>query len=281
MSTRLRWEICFAGSMVTVEYDCPLVKEILDSIIYPFESNGPDEPHASFFLDVSQDTPPIISIYQNGQEVHKSRQIANVSESLMSLICHQLADNSQSGLLFHAAGLARKKDGILIPGGIGKGKSTFTAWMLSLGFDYLSDEMVYFPWKSNRMISLHRPLNIKKPSRVVIDRIVDVNNPGKNTLVGTHSDLIDPALINPKTKYTQPVVKWILFPTYKKDVNPSWQYLTTAQTGLELMKCLVNARNLPAHGFSETARLARSAQGIIFTYSSFDQIKHRILELFN
>jgi hypothetical protein len=48
--------------------------------------------------------------------------------------------------------------------------------------------------------------------------------------------------------------------------------LSQAQAGLALMECLVNARNLPGHGFSEIVRLARAARAYQMSYADFAQI---------
>jgi len=80
-------------------------------------------------------------------------------------------------------------------------------------------------------------------------------------------------MLKPDNHYQQPPVSMILFPHYQADGEFDWQVLSPAQTGLELMQFLINARNLPAHGFGEVARLARKSKAYKFTYSSFDQIE--------
>ena len=66
------------------------------------------------------------------------------------------------------------------------------------------------------------------------------------------------------------------FPRYQPQGEAEWQPLSAAQTAQNLMRSLVNARNLPDHGFHEAARLARLAQGVAFQYSHFNQIEEHL-----
>jgi hypothetical protein len=179
-------------------------------------------------------------------------------------------------MLFHAAGMGFQDKGILVPGGIGFGKSTFTAWMVTQGCDYFSDEFVYFPLETDEMHAFYRPLHLKKPSRKVLEHSIDYEAHNDLIMVGSHSDLVHPTLIRQNNRYYQPAVRLILFPHYQTDGEFEWQELTPAQTGLELMQFLINARNLPDHGFGEIARLSRTTKAIKFTYSSFQQIEKAI-----
>jgi len=49
----------------------------------------------------------------------------------------------------------------------------------------------------------------------------------------------------------------IIFPQYLPGGDFTTRSLSKAETGLELMQCLINARNLPEHGFPEVVRLAK------------------------
>jgi len=279
MSPHFQRLIHFAGNTVAVEYDSPLAGEILDLIIYPFEAAGAAKPYAVFRVDVSSDSPPAYTLYQDGNQTYQSSSRVDAAEMLLSQVCHELAMDSRDGLLFHAAGLARNGAGILLPGGISAGKSTFTAWMVSLGFDYLTDELVYIPWETDTMVSFARPLHLKKPSRPVLSPLMNYAEPGDRILAGSYSDLAHPSLLAEPRPYSQPPVRHILFPRYQPQAEFNWQALSPAQAGLELMQCLINARNLPDHGFSEAARLARSAGAVKITYSFFSQIEKQILSI--
>ncbi|MFN8459220.1 MAG: hypothetical protein U0401_31985 [Anaerolineae bacterium] len=56
--------------------------------------------------------------------------------------------------------------------------------------------------------------------------------------------------------------------------------LSQAQAGLALMQCLLNARNLPEHGFPEVTRLIRQVPAYHLGYSHFGQLEGQIEQLF-
>jgi hypothetical protein len=64
----------------------------------------------------------------------------------------------------------------------------------------------------------------------------------------------------------------IVFPEFKNGADFSFSPMTRAQAGFGLMQCLINARNLPGHGFSNTADLARFLPAFRMIYGDFNQI---------
>jgi hypothetical protein len=73
----------------------------------------------------------------------------------------------------------------------------------------------------------------------------------------------------------------IIFPCYQPAAQFDLQPLTKAQAGLELMKCLINARNLPGHGFAEISRLVKIAPAYKMSYANFEQVDNTIERLLN
>lgn len=55
--------------------------------------------------------------------------------------------------------------------------------------------------------------------------------------------------------------------------------MTKAQTGLALMQCLINARNLPGHGFTEISRLAQTVPAYTMRYPGFEQVGEMVERL--
>lgn len=274
-------QIHYAGHCVTVEYNHQIIGNILSKIIYSFPSSNQNKNPSILRGEYLEDPDPTYILFLEGEQIYKTKHLVDFAEMLLSKICYQLAFHSKDGMLFHAAGLGYNNHGILVPGGIGYGKSTFTAWMVAQGCNYLSDEFVYIPWKSNEMQSFYRPLHLKKPSRSVLESIIDYQS--NNTLImeGNHSDLVHPLLLKPDNHYYQPEVNLILFPKFQSQSDLIWKELSPAETGLELMQFLINARNLPEHGFGEITRVARKVKALKFTYSSFNQIKNNIFSLLN
>lgn len=216
-----------------------------------------------------------LALYRDGELLCAGDCDAALAERLLGEVGLHLADRSQGGLLFHAGALAWGGQGLLLPGSIGAGKTTLTMWLAlngSAGLEYLSDEMVFFPSGSQAMQSYTRPLNLKSPSRAALKDSFDFVGQAGRLLSTPYGDLISPELLGFAGPRPAPPLRLVMFPRYQVECDPLCRPLSKAQVGLALMECLVNARNLPEHGFREIARLARTAPAYRLRYSHFEQI---------
>jgi hypothetical protein len=220
-----------------------------------------------------------LALYRDGALLCAGDCDAALAERLLGEVGLHLADKSQGGLLFHAGALAWGGQGLLLPGSIGAGKTTLTMWLALKGgggLEYLSDEMVFFPGGSQAMQSYTRPLNLKSPSRAALKDSFDFAGQAGRLLSTAYGDLIPPDLLGFASARQPPPLRLVIFPRYQADCDPLCRPLSKAQAGLVLMECLVNARNLPGHGFPEIARLARVAPAYRLRYSRFEQIERQI-----
>lgn len=269
--------ISYAGSTVAIAYD-DAVSELIDFLFRHAPTAEGSEPAVSYRLPHPDDQGNL-SLYRGQAPIYHGDSIPALAERLMGDVCHELAERSQGGLLFHAGGLAWQGRGILLPGGISAGKTTLTAWLTARGLDYLSDELIFFARGSERLTPFTRPLNLKHTSRPALQSVLNFEAPADQILRHARFDLVSATLLNPESRPGEPPLDLILFPRYEAGAPFELRHLTGGQTGLALMECLVNARNLPEYGFPEVVRLARGAPGYILRYSHFDQIEEPLEEL--
>jgi hypothetical protein len=65
----------------------------------------------------------------------------------------------------------------------------------------------------------------------------------------------------------------VVFPDYESKASFSAAAISKAEAGLNLMACLINARNLPEHGHGEVARVVREVPAFRVRYGSFAQVE--------
>ena len=206
------------------------------------------------------------------KEIYAGDSLAALANSLMDTSIYNLADKCSSGMLFHAACLSWKGKGVMLPAQSGHGKTTLSAWLLSNGFDYLTDELVYMPLNSLRATCFGRPLNVKYGSRDIINELLGDNRDDTSIIRGPIAMLVPPTLIRTDNQPVEPDVNMIFFPGYRADAEFSLEKLSPAQTGMSMMACLVNARNLPGDGFKATVNLARQVPAYSISYPDFDGV---------
>jgi hypothetical protein len=221
--------------------------------------------------------PGALALYRDDALIYEGHSEAELAELLMGDVCFHLADRSRGGLLFHAAGLAWQGKGLVMPGEVGAGKTTLTVWLMAQGMDYLTDELVFVPHGADVIQTFPRPLNVKRTSRPALQAALpfDFEAHAAHILSTRHADLIPAALLRP-VQVSEPPLGLMIFPRYLPGGEFSLRPLSKARAGLALMECLINARNLPGHGFSEVARLAQKAPAYQLNYADFGQIKGRI-----
>jgi hypothetical protein len=268
MRTRL---INFAGSTVAIEYDGAQAAHVIAFLYRHVPQAGAAEPHVTYRLLSDGESGEMV-LHRGARLLYDGGSAADLANLLLGDSCHELADQSRGGLLFHAAALARRGKGLILPGTIGAGKSTLAAWLLARGFDYLTDELVFVAPGAGGFQAFTRPLNLKPPARAILQRQLDFEGQSHQFFSGSQFDLIPPSLINRCSHVSEPDLSLILFPRYLPESAFELRRLSKAQAGLELMQCLVNARNLPDYGFSEITRLARKVPAYQMRYAGFDQI---------
>lgn len=268
---RLSRTITFANSAVTIGYTGSREANIINFLYRYLPNEVACTPHTRFWLSI--DDNGYFGLFRDEALVHKVREEAIIAERLLGDSCYHLADKSSKGLLFHAAVVGWQNQGILLPGASGAGKSTLTAWLLNQGFTYLTDELAFVPHNSLFLHAFTRPLNLKQPSWNVIQPLL-INPQAKQIMSGPRTRLISPTLFNSNTPRSSISPRLIIFPQYQRDGLFEWCKLSAAQAGLALMKCLINARNLPGHGFAQVARLARAVPAYTMRYADFEQLDH-------
>jgi hypothetical protein len=271
MSEEHRRLVSFADSTVAVEYSGSRVAAIVDFLYRYVPADSDVPPHVTYRV-TSDDQSGVLHLYRDDMLIHVGDSEAILAELLMGDANYHLADQSRGGLLFHAAGLVWQGKGVILPGKIGAGKTTLTVWLLAQGLDYLTDELVFVPHGADTIQTLTRPLNVKKSSWAALQTALPFDLAHTARILSTpRSDLIPPDLLRP-VQLSEPPLSLMIFPRYLPDSEFSLRPLSKAQAGLALMKCLINARNLPDHGFSEIARLAQIAPAYKLSYANFDQI---------
>jgi len=272
--------LSFACNTVAIKWEGALAGGVVDFLFGAMAQ--PENPPGEFLATYSLtqgDGPDRLILVRDGAQIYAGNGRGFAAELLLSGASRDLAERSTGGLFFHAAALEVKDGMLLMPAGIGDGKSTFTLWLTTRGYSYLTDEAVYVPEGSDTASPFIRPLSLKKPSRSILEASFDFVENSAQLLPSSESDLIHPSILTRAPGKTELPVRIVIFPRYRPEAPFSWEPLTGARTAHELMQCLVNARNLPDHGFREAVRLAKTARGYTVTYSNFDQIAGKIDEV--
>jgi hypothetical protein len=279
VTTRL---VAFAHSAVAVNYQENQAAVLVDFLFGGLPATAEPPPHVTLRLLPGKKLGELV-LHRADDRLNTGHPAA-IAEQLLGYVGYELADRSQGGLLFHAAALAWQGRGLLLPAFTGAGKSTLAAWLLGRGFSYLTDELAFVPAGSVWLHGFIRPLSLKWPSRAVLAlppltvAETSVGSP-LQSLHTPHLDLVSPALLGTSASLNGAPLHLIVFPQYQAGATLALHPLSRAQAGKALLECLINARNLPDHGFFEVTRLARHLRAYHLVYGRFNQLDQRLMDL--
>ncbi|SHH42937.1 hypothetical protein [Desulfofustis glycolicus] len=183
---------------------------------------------------------------------------------LMNEILEQCIIDNDRHHAVHAAAVSLGSTCLVLPGTSGAGKSTLTAWLVSRGFSYLTDELVMLD--DQRVIAFTRPINLKK----MVPFLAPLAGRCRDLLVQAREGIMIPHRLLGGNRISpdaiEPRVTHFIFPRFQAGESPGLQEISAAQSCLQLMQCHVNARNLEKLGIPSLARVIRNCRSFSLTY---------------
>ena len=266
--------VAFAGSRVRIAYRGSRASKIVQFLYRDAEDCESDRLQARFAI-VEQPASGVVVVRRDDRACYKGRSLAEAARTLQESASEALAAGSIRGVLFHAAAVRRGEHLLLFPGSTGAGKTTLTVQLIALGFQYLTDELSFVPDASLSVQALSRPLCIKASGRDVIPRGLATQE-GWAALSGPAAMLLRPPAAGAAGDPTPAMLAGVVFPRFRPDAPVRLKRLTSAACGLRLMACLLNARNLPEHGFPAVSEMARRVPSYELVYGDSFKAARRL-----
>jgi hypothetical protein len=264
--------ISFGNSAVRIVYDGDACRELIDFLFGGMGTEGNADPHRTFRLSyemkecqfqVECTDPPESSHGDAG----------SVGVYLMERVCYHLADRCSNGLLFHGACLAKERRAYFLPGRSGSGKSSLSLYLTRhLGYEFLTDEFTLIEPGKGLCRGLTRPIHLKAAAAKLFPELNEKDWLPIHPVEGKPcARLVGISAVKPARQVSYPLAA-IIHPQYKAGETTSLQPLSAADAALHLTGCLINARNLPGHGFAELTRLVQTIPAWHLVYSSHDDL---------
>jgi hypothetical protein len=264
--------VSFGGSSVRIDCVGDQSGFLLDLLFGDLPPSPGPPPHLT--LRVRADSVSGVYTLDGAGARHRAASTGELASALLDRTTYHLADRSRGGLLLHAAAVRSTKGCLVLPGTTGAGKTMLAAWLARRGFGYLTDELVYVPLGSQDVHAFVRPLRFKASAGLVSGMpIVDCGGAASLTLDDRGATIVCARLLGGTIPSSAAVLDGLVFPRYEASAPFRLEPLSSGRAALELMACLINARNLPAHGFREVTRLVRQVRPFALKYGDFSQIE--------
>lgn len=205
--------------------------------------------------------------------------LGDLAYNLSDCLVFHFADKIKDAFCIHAGAVAFDNKAFLIVGESGAGKSTFTAWLVSQGATYLTDELSIID-KYGLVTGLSRPIQIKWHGTDTAFALVDSKDnliPGSK-VSGIPISAFSKKSISDTDKQYQ--LSGVIFINYQKLADYQLTKLSSAEAGIKIMQNYVNARNIDKFGFTDLMSLIQNMPAYHLQYSTFSDCE-TLPEFFN
>ena len=231
--------------------------------------------HPLHHIELSEDSSGELVVLQDGMPETRNPSDAVIALRLIERATYHFADRCADGPVFHGGCVGWEGQATLLVGGSGSGKTCLTTFLLTQGLDYLTDELIFVsdPAENPVCQGFARPLNLKNSARALFPDLTQ-HPAALATPFGSliHPDSALALAQQPGKVVRQARLVRIIFPTYRAGKAFEFAPLSKAKAVLLLMQNLINARNLPEHGFRLVSALCQSVPAYTLQYSDFEQI---------
>lgn len=264
----------FGGDYVAIEWSGAKALSLIDFLCCDLETTETEPARTLLKLSVEDGEQPHYLLREGRREIYGGGDYYELAYALINEIIYQVIVDNNSGLAIHSGALSINGRGVLLPGQSGSGKSTFSAWLLSRGWNYLTDELVFLDLVEKTIDPLTRPLSLKSGSIPIIKDMVPC--PSDAVIEGPAGMMVPHRLFSSNFSRKRPPLALVLFPQYEENAQTRVTKMSGALGCARLLECYVNARNLEDHGIDRLAALVRTTPVYHLTYSSFDGVEEML-----
>lgn len=194
--------------------------------------------------------------------------LGDLAYNLSDCLVFHFADKIKDAFCIHAGAVVFDNKAFLIVGESGAGKSTFTAWLVSQGATYLTDELSIID-KHGFVTGLSRPIQIKWHGTDTAFALVDSKDnliPGSKVSGIPISAFYNKVISNTEQQYQ---LSGIIFINYQQSADYQLTKLSSAEAGMKVMQNYVNARNVDRFGFTDLMETINKTPCYHLKYSNF------------
>lgn len=270
--------VCFGGSCVRVIAEDQAADDLVKYVFSAIPDSSASEPHRTFIVRSESNAEKLQARCLDLPE-EISGDAGSVAIFLMERVCFHLADQSAAGLLFHGACLVKNEKAIMLPARSGSGKSTLALHLArEHGWQFLTDELTLVQPGSWLCTGFTRPIHLKPAAAGLFPDLNQEDYLLVRPQSTNSSRLVTVRAAQPASEKAYPLAG-VLYPHFHTGAETVLQPLSAADAALHLTTCLINARNLPGHGFAEVTQLAKSIPSWQLEYGQFEAIHDLDLRL--
>jgi hypothetical protein len=206
------------------------------------------------------------------------------TESASSLVpalvqaLNALAVPSWDGVTCHAGGVARGRDGIVLPADPGAGKTTLTAGLVRAGFSYLTDEAVAFRPGTATIEPFTKPLSIDPGAWFLFPELEPRANVGSDDYKKDQWQ-VPPDAFRPDAAGHPCAARLVVFPSYTEGADTTLVPVGRAEALVDLAKNTFSFNQKSRAALDELAGVVRRVDCYRLTVGTLDAAVELVVQL--
>ncbi len=266
--------ISFAGQSLAISFPAAAAS-IIDFTFRGFSTpEKPAQPRIKVLYDAKTQ---LFSVISDNALIGENLPPADLSLLLLRRCSYSLTSAVSKGLLLQGAAVQRDNRAVLMPGGMGIGKSLLTSWLLSHGYAYLSDELAYFPHENKQFSGLNTPIHLQKEGRNIFEGFSPFLPLSDNCLQNDQHLLFAAELITEEPPVSTGELALLLFIEHSNTPLPDIEALSPAVAAKQLLTALPPTHNNPVDNFRRLAALTRKTPALLVRYSTLQTLETFLL----
>lgn len=256
-----------------VEIDCnnQAAYDLCDFLFGDFPTPAQNSRKLKQFSLISSGPKPSLSLWDDERRLYFGNSKYQVCFILMNKVITRCIATNENKHAIHAAAVFKDDSCIIIPGKSGSGKSSLTLWLLTNGYHYLTDELIFLS-ETGKVTPLTRPICLKVNKKNSHWPMHNLHN--EQLVQSNEGTMIPHRLVTKNFHRKTPQVTHIVFPRFDKESDPSLEVISHARSSLYLLQAHVNARNLQKHGVPVISKIIKECTSFKLTYNNFEDLQH-------
>jgi hypothetical protein len=211
------------------------------------------------------------AIFEDGAPTIEALSREDALLHLSEIVIRRLAEHVDTGVSLHSGVVGWNGRSVLIPGDSGAGKSSLTAWFVSKGFDYVTDELAVL--NGEGIVGFPRSLMLRSGADTAVSQFprfagFTMRQAGPALMIQPEN----PANARPGDLPQDLPCGLSIFPAFERGASLAIESISPAKACVRLAACSGNTHSLPDGWFAALNEFVRRVPAVEVSYGAFTQI---------
>jgi len=262
--------IYFCDQSLLINYP-PQAAQSIDFTFQQFQTVSDTAPLSTITVKFN-DAEDSFTVDQDGKMAGTGLDPVELSLLLLSRVAFTFSRSITGRPAILGSALAHNNKVVLIVGDYSPERSLLTTWLLSRGYQAITNNLLVIDEHTQDCFGLPLPIHIKKDGVSVIEDILPLHD-DKLFIQNERELLFFPGLFHLQQRQHQNILSLILFSEYRKNKSLQIETTTPGMAAGKLFGFVSNSNNQKMNGLAQVSSLTRKIPALSLGYNRFDPLE--------